>query len=78
MFIGLLEVVLICLLLVWIMILVLRFGVVVVWRIIVLDFEEDDVLVFIFIEGFGDDVKLMLFLLELLVRFVCFVCVCCG
>lgn len=78
MFIGLLEVVLICLLLVWIMILVLRFGVVVVWRIIVLDFEEDDVLVFIFIEGFGDDVKLMLFLLELLVRFVCFVCICCG
>lgn len=78
MFIGLLEVVLICLLLVWIMILVLRFGVVVVWRIIVLDFEEDDVLVFIFIEGFGDDVKLMLFLLELLVRFVCFFCICCG
>lgn len=78
MFIGLLEVVLICLLLVWIMILVLRFGVVVVWRIIVLDFEEDDVLVFIFIEGFGDDLKLMLFLLELLVRFVCFVCICCG
>lgn len=78
MFIGLLEVVLICLLLVWIMILVLRFWVVVVWRIIVLDFEEDDVLVFIFIEGFGDDVKLMLFLLELLVRFVCFICICCG
>lgn len=78
MFIGLLEVVLICLLLVWIMILVLRFGVVVVWRIIVLDFEEDDVLVFIFIGGFGDDVKLMLFLLELLVRFVCFICIFCG
>lgn len=78
MFIGLLEVVLICLLLVWIMILVLRFGVVVVWRIIVLDFEEDDVLVFIFIEGFGDDVKLILFLLELLVRFVCFICIFCG
>lgn len=65
MFIGLLEVVLICLLLVWIMILVLRFVVVVVLRIIVLDLEEDDVLVFIFIEGFGDDLKLMLFLLEL-------------
>lgn len=78
MFIGLLEVVLICLLLVWIMILVLRFGVVVVWRIIVLDLEEDDVLVFIFIEGFGDDLKLMLFLLELLVRFVCFICIFCG
>lgn len=65
MVIGLLEVVLICLLLVWIMILVLRFGVVVVWRIIVIDLEEDDVLVFIFIEGFGGDVKLILFLLEL-------------